>query len=230
MDSEMSERTTVQLGKINTCLDVLEKTFGDKDSKNVIQGIKSLETIATKQHENYQTLLKELTDLKEQMKAGEQASEVKLKVGDIKKDLQSVQQSLSENNQQDMPFAIDDLNDHLMNHDSQLNEESILMMQQELALKSQSKFMAQLQSKVTSDDQFGVRNTPIRELVLPARCIVSTRDFCRSDIELIKILMLIMLDFSNISLHRYGLLIHFKGNISFWLTHLKQYLRVHNLL
>ena len=51
-----------------------------------------------------------------------------------------------------MPFAIDDLNDHLMNHDSQLNEKSILMMQQELALKSQSKFMAQLQSKVTSDE------------------------------------------------------------------------------
>ena len=96
MDSEMSERTTVQLGKINTCLDVLEKTFGDKDSKNAIQRIKSLETIATKQHENYQTLLKELTDLKEQMNAGGQASEVKLEVGDIKKDLQSVQQSLTE--------------------------------------------------------------------------------------------------------------------------------------
>ena len=79
-------------------------------------------------------------------------------------------------------------------------------------------------------DQFGVRNTPTEELVLPAQCIASTRDFCHADIELIKILMLIMLDFSNVSLHRYGLLIHFKGNISFWLTHLKQYLRVHNLL
>ena len=70
-------------------------------------------------------------------------------------------------------------------------------------------------------DQFGVRNTPIKELILPAQCIVSTRDFCHADIELIKILMLIMLDFSNISLHRCGLLICFKGNISFWLTHLK---------
>ena len=70
-------------------------------------------------------------------------------------------------------------------------------------------------------DQFKVRNTPIKERVLPARCIASTRDFCCTDIELIRILMLIMLDSSNISLHRCGLLIHFKGNISFWLTHLK---------
>ena len=79
-------------------------------------------------------------------------------------------------------------------------------------------------------DQFRVRNTPIEELVLPAQCIASTGDFCHADIELIKILMLIMLDFSNISLHRCGLLICFKGNISFWLTHLKRYLRVHDLL
>ena len=79
-------------------------------------------------------------------------------------------------------------------------------------------------------DQFGVRNTPIEELILPARCIASTRDFCRAELELIKILMLIMFDFNNISLHRCRLLIRFKGNISFWLTHLKQYLRVHNLL
>ena len=79
-------------------------------------------------------------------------------------------------------------------------------------------------------DQFRVKNTPIEELILPAQCIACTRDFCHADIELIRILMLIMLDFSNVSLHRCGLLIHFKGNISFWLTHLKQYLRVHNLL
>ena len=79
-------------------------------------------------------------------------------------------------------------------------------------------------------DQFRVRNTPIEELILPVQCIVSIRDFCRADIELIKILMLIMLDFNNVSLHRCRLLIHFKGNISFWLTHLKQYLRVHDLL
>ena len=70
-------------------------------------------------------------------------------------------------------------------------------------------------------DRFRVRNTPIEELGLTARCIVSTRDFCCADIELIKILMLILLDFSNVSLHRCGLLIHFKGNIGFWLTHLK---------
>ena len=70
-------------------------------------------------------------------------------------------------------------------------------------------------------DQFRVRNTPIEELVLPAQCIASTSDFYQADIELIKILMLIMLDFSNVSLHRCGLLICFKGNISFWLTHLK---------
>ena len=69
-------------------------------------------------------------------------------------------------------------------------------------------------------DQFRVRNTPIEELILLAQCIASTRDSC-ADIKLIRILMLIMLDFSNISLHRYGLLIHFKDNISFWLTHLK---------
>ena len=70
-------------------------------------------------------------------------------------------------------------------------------------------------------DRFGVRNNPIEELGLPARCIVSTRDFCWANIELIKILMLILLDFSKVSLHRCGLLIHFKGSISFWLTHLK---------
>ena len=70
-------------------------------------------------------------------------------------------------------------------------------------------------------DQFRVRNTPIEELGLPAQCIAPTRDFCCADIELIKILMLILLDFSNVSLHRCGLLIHFKDNIGFWLTHLK---------
>ena len=36
------------------------------------------------------------------------------------------------------------------------------------------------------NDRFGVRNTPIKELVLPAQCIASTRDFCHADIELIK--------------------------------------------
>ena len=70
-------------------------------------------------------------------------------------------------------------------------------------------------------DQFRVRNTPIEELVLPARCIASTTDFCHADIELIRILILIMLDLNNVSLHRCGLLLRFKGNISFWLTHLK---------
>ena len=70
-------------------------------------------------------------------------------------------------------------------------------------------------------DWFRVRNTPIEELGLPARCIASTRDFCCANIELIKILMLILLDFSDVSLHRCGLLIRFKGNISCWLTHLK---------
>ena len=35
-------------------------------------------------------------------------------------------------------------------------------------------------------DQFGVTNTPIEELILPAQCIVSTRDFCHADIELIQ--------------------------------------------
>ena len=79
-------------------------------------------------------------------------------------------------------------------------------------------------------DWFGVRNTPIEELGLPAQCIVSTRDFCCANIELMKILMLILLDFSNVSLHRCGLLIHLKGNISFWLTHLRRYLRIHNFL
>ena len=42
-------------------------------------------------------------------------------------------------------------------------------------------------------DRFRVRNTPIEELGLPAQCIASTRDFCCADIELIKILMLILL-------------------------------------
>ena len=70
-------------------------------------------------------------------------------------------------------------------------------------------------------DRFGVRNTPIEELGLPAQCTVSTRDFCCADIELIKILMLILLDFSNVSLHRCGLLIRFKGNIGFLLAYLK---------
>ena len=56
-------------------------------------------------------------------------------------------------------------------------------------------------------DQFRVRNTPIEELIVPAQCIASTRDFCHADIELIRILMLIMLDFSNVSLHRCRLLI-----------------------
>ena len=41
-------------------------------------------------------------------------------------------------------------------------------------------------------DQFRVRNTPIKELVLPAQCIASTRDFCHADIELNKILLMLI--------------------------------------
>ena len=64
-------------------------------------------------------------------------------------------------------------------------------------------------------DHFGVKDILIKELILSAWCIVSTRDLCHADIELIRILMLIMLDFNNVSsLHRCGLLIFFKGNIS----------------
>ena len=79
-------------------------------------------------------------------------------------------------------------------------------------------------------DWFSVRDVPINELILPARCIASTRDFCHADIELIRVLMQILLNFNDINLHRCGLLICLKGNITFWITHLKRYLRVHDLL
>ena len=79
-------------------------------------------------------------------------------------------------------------------------------------------------------DWFKVRDMPIDELILPARCIASVRDLCHADIELVWVLMQILLNFNNTNLHRCGLLICLKGNITFWITHLKRYLRVHSLL
>ena len=75
-------------------------------------------------------------------------------------------------------------------------------------------------------DQFKVRVMPIDELILPARCIASVRDLCHADIELVQVLMQILLNFNDTNLHRCGLLICLKGNITFWLTHLG----IHGLL
>ena len=79
-------------------------------------------------------------------------------------------------------------------------------------------------------DQFKVRDTPIKEFILPAQCIASMRDLCCMDIELVRVLMKIMLNFNDTNLHRCGLLISLKGNIIFWLTHLRRYLRIYGLL
>ena len=79
-------------------------------------------------------------------------------------------------------------------------------------------------------DWFKVRDTPIYELILPAPSIASTRDLCCADIELVWVLMQILLNFNNTNLHRCGLLICLKGNITFWLMHLRHYLRIHGLL
>ena len=78
-------------------------------------------------------------------------------------------------------------------------------------------------------DQFKVRNMPIDELILPARCIASVRDLCCADIELVRVLMQILLNFNNTNLHRCRLLICLKGNITFWLMHLRCYFGIHGL-
>ena len=70
-------------------------------------------------------------------------------------------------------------------------------------------------------NQFKVRDTPLKEFILPARCIASTRDLCCTDMELVRVLMQIMLNFNDTNLHRCGLLISLKGNIIFWLMHLR---------
>ena len=77
---------------------------------------------------------------------------------------------------------------------------------------------------------FKVRDMPIDELILLARCVDSVRNLCHADIELVRVLMQILLNFNDTNLHRCGLLICLKGNITFWLTHLSHYLRVHGLL
>ena len=77
---------------------------------------------------------------------------------------------------------------------------------------------------------FKIRDTPIDELIVPPRSIGSTRDLCCTDIELVWVLMQILLNFNDTNLHRCGLLICLKGNITFWLTHLRCYLRIHGLL
>ena len=79
-------------------------------------------------------------------------------------------------------------------------------------------------------NQCKVRDMPIDELILPARCIASVRDLCHADIEPVRVLMQILLNFNDTSLHRCGLLICLKGNITFWIMHFKHYLRVHGLL
>ena len=77
---------------------------------------------------------------------------------------------------------------------------------------------------------FKVRDMPIDELILPAQCIASVRDLCHADIELVRVLMQILLNFNDTNLHRCGLLICLKGNITFWLMHLRDYLKIHSLL
>ena len=79
-------------------------------------------------------------------------------------------------------------------------------------------------------DQFKVRDMPTDELILPARCLASVRDLCCAYIEPVQVLMQILLNFNNTNLHRCGMLICLKGNITFWITHLKCFLRVHGLL
>ena len=79
-------------------------------------------------------------------------------------------------------------------------------------------------------DWFNVRDVPINELILPAQCVASVRDLCHTDIELVRVLMQILLNFNDTNLHRCGLLICLKGNITFWLKHLSCYLKVHGLL
>ena len=79
-------------------------------------------------------------------------------------------------------------------------------------------------------DQFKIRDTPIKEFILPAQCITSVRDLCHADIELVRVLMQIMLNFNNTNLHRCGLLISLKGNTIFWLMRLRHYLIIYDLL
>ena len=61
-------------------------------------------------------------------------------------------------------------------------------------------------------NRFKIRDTPIDELILPARSIASTRDLCCADIELVQVLMQILLNFNDTNLYRCGLLICVKGN------------------
>ena len=50
-------------------------------------------------------------------------------------------------------------------------------------------------------DHYKVRDTPVKEFILPAQCIASVRDLCHADIELVRVLMQIMLNFNDTNLH-----------------------------
>ena len=79
-------------------------------------------------------------------------------------------------------------------------------------------------------EKLGVRYTPFENDTLPAHCISSMKDLCRTNINLLGTLMQFLLDFSNPNLHRCGFLIHLKMNITFWVMHLRCYVKIDGLL
>ena len=79
-------------------------------------------------------------------------------------------------------------------------------------------------------DKLGVRYTPFENDTLPAHCISSMKDLCHTNINLLGTLMQFLLDFSNPNLHACSFLIHLKMNITFWVMHLRCYVKIHGLL
>ena len=78
--------------------------------------------------------------------------------------------------------------------------------------------------------KLGVRYTPFENDALPAHCISSIKDLCCTNINLLGTLMQFLLPFSNPNLHRCSFLICLKTNITFWLTHLRCYMKICGLL
>ena len=79
-------------------------------------------------------------------------------------------------------------------------------------------------------DKLGVRYTPFENDALPACCISSVKDLFCTNINLLGTLVQFLLDFSNPNLHRCSFLICLKTNITFWLTHLRHYMKIRGLL
>ena len=91
--------------------------------------IQSLETIATKQNDNYKSVLKELGDLKKLVKTGDRIDD-NSELQNAKQELKILKTSIydHEKTQQDMHLDVQNLQEQVNDHDLRFDEHFMLML------------------------------------------------------------------------------------------------------